>query len=85
MERWQERENREFLRAGTIAAAAVNPHRDSRRHPEAYTAVDFFDLPRPARPKPTAAEIAQNADRVFSFHNEREKRAAKRRERRRNP
>ena len=66
MEQWQEKENRKFLRAGTIAAAALNPYRDAKSHPDAFTAADFFNLPRPEKPKINKAAIAAS---FFGVHN----------------
>lgn len=74
IEQWQNKENREFLRAGTIAAAALNPHLDRKRHPQALTAHDFFHLPRPPEPKPTPAQLKENASRIFGIHNARVRR-----------
>lgn len=73
MDRWEEKENREFLRAGTIAAAALNPWRGEDRKHRPYTAHDFFNIPRPELPKPklTPAQIKANAERVFSIVNAR--------------
>lgn len=66
MERWNDRENREFLRAGTIAASALNPYRDSKRFPAAITAFDIFPhLPKPAPILPTPEEAARNMERFF--------------------
>lgn len=76
MDRWEEKENREFLRAGTIAAAVLNPWRGDDRKHRPYTAYDFFHIPRPeiSKPKLTPAQIKANAERVFSLHNARVRR-----------
>lgn len=71
MDRWEEKENRKFLRAGTIAAAALNPHIDHKRHPVPLTAYDFFNLPRPPAPKPTPAQLKAHAAAAFGEHNKR--------------
>lgn len=74
MDRWQEKENREFLRAGTIAAASLNPYRDSKSHPEPFTAYDIFALPRPPappRPKLSKAEVIARLDPIFKARNAR--------------
>jgi len=68
MQRWKENENRNYLRAGTIAAAALNPYRSKERS-EPFTAFDFFNLPRPPKPRLTREELIARADRFFSEHN----------------
>ena len=42
MDRHTEKEAREYIRAGTIAAAIYNVNRDSKKHPQAITAADIF-------------------------------------------
>lgn len=81
MARWEDRENRKFLRAGTIAAAALNPHIDRKRHPQPLTAYDFFHIPPPPKPKPTKKQLIVNADRVFGFVNRVHRRNEARRDR----
>lgn len=71
MERWEEKENREFLRAGTIAAAALSPYVDHKQHPYPLTAHDFFNLPKPPAPKPTPNELAARAEAIFGAYNKR--------------
>lgn len=64
MERWNDRENREFLRAGTIAASALNPYR--KQHADYITAFDIFPhLPQPRPALPTPEEAAQNMRSFF--------------------
>jgi len=74
MDRWQEKENREFLRAGTIAAAALNPYRKS--HSKAITAADIFNLPKPPKLPLTKRQLIANADKVFSIVNARARKQA---------
>lgn len=69
MERWEEKENREYLRAGTIAAAAANPYRGKDRQNRPLTAHDFFNLPRPEPREPSAKERAARMDEFFRVHN----------------
>lgn len=68
MQRWKENENRKYLRAGTIAAAALNPYR-SKDHPDPFTAFDFFNIPRPPRPRLTKEQLIARAESFFSWHN----------------
>lgn len=66
MEQWEEKENREFFRAGTIAAAAINPYRDVSQYPKGLTAYDIFPhLPEPPVVLPTPEEAKRNAERFF--------------------
>ncbi len=70
MDRWTEKENREFLRAGTVAAAALNPYR--KAHSKAITAADIFNLGQVIpKPIPTKKQLIANADKVFSIVNAR--------------
>lgn len=77
MDRWQEKENREFLRAGTIAAASLNPH--LKQHSQALSAYDIFNIPRPPEPKASKKQLIANAERVFSIINARAKKTEKKR------
>lgn len=83
MERWEEREQREYLRAGTIAAAAINPYRDTKHRPEPFTAFDFFNIPRPKRKqqRPTKAELLGKAETFFGGYNDAVQRAEARKKR----
>lgn len=69
MDRWETRENRKFLRAGTIAAAALNPHIDHKKRRQPLTASDFFNLPKPPPKRLTKAELLARAESFFSGHN----------------
>lgn len=84
MERWKEKEDRKFLRAGTIAAAQMNAIAavDSflgAKHRQVFTASDFFNLPKPETPKINKFALAKS---FFGTHNanvkkfERKKRSA---------
>jgi hypothetical protein len=57
---WEKKEKREFLRAGTVAAAVYNTVRDSKRRAEAFTAKDVFPVLTPSaeRSEPVSAEAA---------------------------
>lgn len=60
MERHEEKEKREFIRFGTVAAAIYNVNRDPKRHPQAFTAADIFPGiagPAPAEREATVAEL----------------------------
>lgn len=66
MERWEEQENREFIRAGTIAASIYNVNRDSQKYPNPITALDIFPhLPAPPPVPVTPEEAKRNLDRFF--------------------
>ncbi len=80
MDRWTEKENREFLRAGTVAAAALNPYR--KAHSKAITAADIFNLPKPPPQKPTKKQLIANADKVFSIVNARALKLARKKKKR---
>jgi hypothetical protein len=82
MEQSIEKEQREFLRIGTIVAAIYNVNRDPKRHPKPITAFDIFSIPKPpeakAEPeKPSKAQLIANAERIFSLYNARQRRLAK--------
>jgi hypothetical protein len=70
MERWEEQEHADYLRAGTIAAAALNPHIDHKRQ-KPLTPYDFFNIPRPPEPPPTFEQRKQRAAAFFDAHNRR--------------
>lgn len=71
MERWEEKEHREYLRAGTIAAAVLNPWRGQDRKNKPFTPYDFFDIPRPQKPKPTPEQLEARAASFFNSYNAR--------------
>lgn len=82
MDRWTDKENREYLRTGTIAAHALNPYRDNKFHPAPFTAFDIFPhLPKPPPVQITPAEAANNMRRMFEAmdraKNRRQKRSAR--------
>lgn len=59
MERWEEKEQREFLRQGTVAAAVYNVAAAFGGARKSYTAHDIFDIPRP---KPDLRANLANAE-----------------------
>jgi len=80
MERWIEKENRKYLRAGTVAAAAINPHLDLKKTTP-LTPFDIFPhLPPPVPILPTPKEAAANMLSFFEgIERARERRAKRRR------
>jgi len=70
MDRWEEQQQAYYLRAGTIAAAALNPHIDHKRQ-KPLTPYDFFNIPRPPTPPPTIAQRKERAAAFFDAHNKR--------------
>lgn len=53
MQTWNHKTDREYLCAGIVAATIANVNRDSKRHPKAFTPLDFTPI---HRPKQTAEE-----------------------------
>jgi hypothetical protein len=80
MDRWEEKENRRFLRAGTIAAAALNATAivdqflGAKRH-DFFTANSFFKLPQPPQPKKNLVAAAEKFFGVVNLRNKRRERA----------
>jgi len=83
MDRWEEKENRRFLRAGTIAAAALNATAivdqflGAKRH-DFFTANSFFKLPHPPAPKKNLLANAQKFFGVVNLQHKRRQQRAKR-------
>lgn len=71
MDRWEEKENRRFVRAGAIACAALNPHIDHKKT-KALQPWDIFPhLPKPRSAEPDKFKAAVS---FFNLHNEKARR-----------
>jgi hypothetical protein len=56
---WKQKQKREDMRAGVLAALTANLHRDPKRQTKPYEPGDFFPGLRPRDSRPKAEQLKQ--------------------------